>query len=113
MLREFYEAYLQWVHDGAEEMAKGYSRYTGLCGNVGSLSQYYHIPYSVCVQLDDEMKAAFEADGLDGSYPFNDGDQGNFNEETGFGLAHKNEFRLAWLRKQIEELSDGEKKKGI
>lgn len=97
-LKEFYEAYSDWVHCGAVEGCP-FTRRAGLCG---ALSRYgFQQGWSITFRIRAAaiMKAQFGRAGLSTLYPFNTG-RDDYGNEISKGEAHLNNNRIMWVRKE-------------
>lgn len=97
-LKEFYEAYSDWVHRGAIE-DRPFTLYAGLCA---SLVRYGHRAGWSFAQRNHAaaaMLAQFDRAGLSMQYPFN-ATQSDFSNEIRLGEAHLNNDRIMWVRKE-------------
>lgn len=94
LMRAFLRAYLEWATSGAENY-KPFSRRLGLCACIGEFEAAY--PHEDA--LYGELLSMFEADGLDGGFPF--GDAAYFTARES-GTQHLDENRLNWIRSKLE-----------
>lgn len=93
-LTAFYQAYLEWVEDGAPERnGLGFCRMFGLCHNASK--------YAMNRLRDDqsiwfEMQAQFKGVGLEEYYPFG-GREAYISEDD----CTKNYQRMKWVRDHV------------
>jgi hypothetical protein len=91
-LKEFLAAYLSWVDSGAPD-GQPFIRRLGLCSNFQNWANSY--------ETDEEIHAAFVADGLDVLYPF--GGPDTYFDEQDAGKLHMNQERINWVRSKVAQ----------
>lgn len=89
-LLSFLRSWIKWVENGAP-YSSPYSRHSGLCDNA---KRHTHL-------LVRHMRCIWHNQGLSDSFPF--GRQAYY-EADHFGLMHRDEQRLQWVRKTITDL---------
>lgn len=97
-LAEFYEAYSDWIDDGAPE-GEPFSRRVGLCGSV-----CLYLKSKGCNFREREvalllMRKQFIKAGLSRDYPFNNADNSYYLESID-GAIHTNKNRMAWVKRE-------------
>lgn len=97
-LAEFYEAYSDWIDDGAPE-SEPFSRRVGLCGSLCSYLASKGCRFLVRDMALQLMKSQFIKAGLNRDYPFNNRDNPYYMESIN-GLIHTNKNRIAWVKKE-------------
>lgn len=101
LLREFLQAWIDWVDAGAAE-CDSFTRYNGLCNNLTHWSISQRGAYDEAAGDAEEcLLDLFKADGLDETYPF--GGQSAYDEDRSNGTHHLNPARLAWVRSKVAQ----------
>jgi len=93
-LTEFYRAYLAWIEAGAPIEHSMFSRSLGLCHS-SWLFAVGMDNYVEARDLEKELNDQFEDAGLDGAYPFNEGELWKYEREASY--KHLNDKRLQWV----------------
>lgn len=97
-LAEFYEAYSDWIDDGAPER-EPFSRRVGLCGSLCSYLTSKGCKFPVRDMALQLMKSQFIKAGLSRDYPFNNVDN-SYRMESINGTIHTNKNRVAWVKRE-------------
>lgn len=88
----------QWVSVGSpSDNEFEFDRFFGICSNVKShpkLKDFQHLVFPALSEM-------FQADGLNGDYPFNH-DRSAYIMEAGRAGVNKNPARLDWVRKTLQ-----------
>ena len=90
--------YLAWVEAGAPEPAH-FDTWMGLCTNILYWGRFRHLSVSGKQSMQHELSELLKASGLPTAYPFGGNDR--YCHEGATHTHHKNELRLAWVRKQL------------
>lgn len=97
-LAEFYEAYSDWIDDGAPE-SEPFSRRIGLCGSLCLYLTSKGCRFPVRDMALQLMKSQFIKAGLSSDYPFNNADN-SYCLESINGAIHTNKNRIAWVKRE-------------
>jgi len=95
-LKDFYKDMQAWINGNCVDSR--FSRSAGLCYNLRNWRKTSYIQ-----ELRGEQKAAFVAAGLDGTYPFNDGEDNNYQREKLYGSIYRNQARLDWIKQHAKD----------
>lgn len=88
----------QWVSAGSPSNNEfEFDRYFGICSNVKWHPELEDFRHEVFPALSE----MFQADGLNGDYPFNH-DRSDYISEAGRVGINKNPARLEWVRKTLQ-----------
>lgn len=98
----FFKCYLQWVAMDHPETKTFVNRY-GLCGNLSKLCHRWSMRTLERETIIHELSMMFKRDGLDSTFPFNNGSHKAFQHELYAGYGCMNAERLEWVKKQIPD----------
>lgn len=121
-MKAFLQAYVAWVEAGAKLGDKVFTRTYGLCANSNEWERQRpgREVGTECNQIEYEMKAMWEREGLDPVFPFNGGymssydSAGEWNDvyEDGTWVSrlspyhHENPERMQWVHSQLGAAND-------
>lgn len=102
-LKAFYNAYNDWVEQGAITTHSTFDRAEGLCFNLTKWARQQGLP---AVELVDTLKGEFVSTGLDEEFPFDVTDywgrSPTFVDARLAAAQHLNPKRMAWVKAQLK-----------
>jgi hypothetical protein len=100
VLQEFYRTWLAWVEGGVRKPHPYYQADEGLCLSAYGFALSLARPDVQPWMLEEALRDAFEAQGLDRHYPFG---KRSYGLRYRYGTQHRCPKRLAWVRAQLED----------
>jgi hypothetical protein len=103
LLREFLEAWLDWIEHGACE-AQPFDRGHGLCANFDHWLDEHGADWETVETEIDDLLWLFVSEGLGGCYPFDS--QAEFISAHERREQHLNPRRIAWVRSKVGQVEE-------
>ncbi len=106
LLQDFYNAYHNWLENGADIEDVTFSRGTGLCSNLTSyLSDWLDFEiqedFTTFKKVRLELIQQFHDADLDPQFPFNGGESVCYDFEAQKDLSYLNPKRIQWVKEHL------------